>query len=148
MTTWWHGGPQIDGDMILPPVATGAEPFVADADWRLRPEMIAAICDYGKVYVVSSPTSAVIYAALCNDPMLYRVEPVGRLEADPDGDDSVSASATMFRRCRAAVIVERYRPYPFVIDQIRADVTADRTPPRRPGSHRWWAPPQSDGPWL
>jgi rifampin ADP-ribosylating transferase len=72
---FFHGGaPGLR--LILPPIKTGA-PSLADFG--------AGVCDPNKVYVTTS-AAAQIFAAFHHSGRgtVYRVEPLGKLEPDPD----------------------------------------------------------------
>lgn len=92
--TWWHGGPRIVGDLVLPAKQTGVTPLDSDptGEW---------------VHVTSSRVAAVMFSCAQPVPWIYEVEPIGPLVDDPDriGDDP-----TMSMRCASARIVRRYKP--------------------------------------
>lgn len=89
--SWWHGGPRVEGDMLLPPSATGV---CRSSDER---------GDF--VFVAADRHLALQYAATCNG-WLYEVEPVGDLVQDPD---SILPDGESMM-CRSARIIRRYKP--------------------------------------
>lgn len=121
MSGYWHGGPRIEGDWVLPAdqlpgcistrsVVPDDDPFAADVD---------ALYDGSKVYVVNNRTAALIFAAGNRSPWIYEVEPLGPLEADPDftpGQDSLVLSYT----CDRARIVRRFKPSSADVSLARA----------------------------
>lgn len=84
-TVYFHGGVSglQAGDFILPPDLTGTEQrlsaFAApDATHGRRTD---------RVYVTPAQDVARFFAAVYPDGAVYRVEPVGELEPDPDAPD-------------------------------------------------------------
>jgi hypothetical protein len=137
---WWHGGPPIAGDLILPPVATGAEPIDAAIDQpqhRLDEWLAVGGRDHRKVYVTSHPPSASTFAVLWPEPWLYLVKPSSDLESDPDGSALPADHWIKFARCSTASIVARCRLDPQVVDTLRRRVFDHPLTRRAPGSSRW-----------
>jgi len=108
--TYFHGGVAglRVGDRILPPSVTGA-PAMADslpADHDLAPRA-AEVTDRSRVYLTTEVEYARAFAALhpCGDRKrggdVYRVEPAGDVEDDPDYHGEPGRSV----RCGSAVIV-------------------------------------------
>ena len=100
---WWHGGPSINGSMILPPKETG-------------------MCRTGdglqnKVYITPLRSLALTYAATCNG-WIYEVEPEGEILDDPD---SVIYTSRSFM-CDRARIVRRFKPSKIEVAQYAATV--------------------------
>jgi hypothetical protein len=89
---YWHGGPTVRGDMLLPPSATGR--------CRSDPDDHAG----GWVYITSTRSLAETYAATCRG-WIYEVEPIGAVENDPGSILRPGQSL----RCPAARIVRRFR---------------------------------------
>ena len=89
MSRYWHGGPPVRGDMLLPPTETGYSRSGNDEAW---------------VHVTPTRDLAATYAATCHG-WLYEVEPIGPLEQDPD---SILPDGESLR-CRAARILRRFR---------------------------------------
>lgn len=87
--TWWHGGPPIAGDELLPPTETGTARSGEVAPW---------------IFVTSERSLALTYASTC-DGWLYEVDPVG-LEQDPGS--MLPPGQSM--RCQSARIIRRFRP--------------------------------------
>lgn len=92
MTTCWHGGPTVRGDMLLPPSSTG--------HCRSDPDDHAD----GWVYITPLRSLASVYAATCRG-WVYEVEPIGEVEVDPGS----ALPAGQSLRCPAARIVRRFR---------------------------------------
>ena len=101
--SYWHGGRQIVGDLVLPPVASGVAPRGEDTSGE-------------HVYVSSDRHLALMYACTAERGWLYEVEPVGDLEQDPT---SILEPGKALR-CRQARIVRRFKP-------SRAQVAEART---------------------
>ena len=97
-TAYWHGGPRITGDMVLPPDVTGK----------------GRSGDHG-VHVTTDRSLAEAYASTCRHGWVYEVEPVGMLEPVP------SLVAPVFR-CQRARIVRRYTVPAIVRDAYRAAI--------------------------
>jgi len=87
--SYWHGGPTIRGDMLLPPTETG----------RYRSGQ-----DDPVVYITPTRDLAATYAATCYG-WVYEVEPIGPVIQDPDsvlpaGESLCCGSARILRRWR------------------------------------------------
>jgi hypothetical protein len=102
--TYWHGGPAIRGDSILPPSVTGAARVCHGEPW---------------VYLTPLRSLALTYAATCNG-WLYEVAPLGPVEQDPDSMPPLGHSV----RCREARIVRRFRPSREEADAARGAVAS------------------------
>lgn len=87
---YWHGGPRIAGDKVLPPSVTGFTRVTHGEPW---------------VFVSTDRDLALNYACTA-DGWLYEVEPVGDVEQDPDSMLTPGVSL----RCHEAHILRRYRP--------------------------------------
>jgi hypothetical protein len=86
---YWHGGPPVVGDVLVPPTVSGYSRSGNDEAF---------------VYVTASRSLAATYAATCHG-WLFEVEPIGPLEQDPD---SVLADGESLR-CPRARILRRFR---------------------------------------
>lgn len=103
---YFHGGVsglQV-GDFILPPDLTGTEQRLSayaapDAKHGHRTD---------RVYVTPTQNVARFFAAVYPDGAIYRVEPVGDLEPDPDapGDGLMCAQAQVVEVVRERVVFE------------------------------------------
>lgn len=95
---YFHGGPKGIRQFILPPAETGA---ACASDYGA-----AAVHRRDRVYVTTDLLAATMYAALVPNELgiVYEVEPVGALEADPDCD----CLGLSFQCARARII----RPIP------------------------------------
>jgi len=84
MTSYFHGGyPGLKpGDLLLPPDQTGTDHRLSATSAELGAPAYATRADI--VYVTTLRDAARSYAAFYPDGALYRVEPVGDLEPDPD----------------------------------------------------------------
>lgn len=102
MSSWWHGGPRIQGDWVLPPYLTG-NCRSGDDDFN------------HVVFVTSERSLALNYAISCGG-WLYEVEPM--LPMVPDPCPTLMPGAAWV--CESAHILRRFRP-------SRADV-AQRLP--------------------
>lgn len=89
--TFWHGGPTVRGDMLLPSTETGR---YRSGDGPTDPH----------VYITPSRSLAATYAATCRG-WVYEVEPVGDVEQVPG---SILAPGQSLR-CPAARIIRRFR---------------------------------------
>ena len=86
--TFWHGGPRIDGDLVLPSTDTGRSRSGAEG-----------------VHVTSVRSLAETYASTVDGPAwVYEVEPLGDLVPVP----SLVGGPTMSFRCDRARIVRRF----------------------------------------
>ena len=76
--TFWHGGKEgrKRGEFLLPPALTKVQ--------SLSEYGAAGVHRTDRVYLVTRPEAAIIYAAGWPNGMLYEVEPIVFLEADPD----------------------------------------------------------------
>lgn len=88
--TWWHGGPSVKGDWILPPTETGKS---------------RSGNDQPMVFITPLRSLALMYAASCNG-WLYEVQPEGEILADPDSVIYTSRSSM----CSQARIIRRFKP--------------------------------------
>lgn len=100
MTTYFHGGyPGLKpGDLIQPPDATGTEHRLSAVSAELGGPAHATRMDV--VYLTTGRDVARAYAAFYPDGALYRVEPHGGLEPDPD-----SGITGLSWQCPAAEVV-------------------------------------------
>ena len=104
--TWWHGGPRIDGDLILPPSVTGAEStFDIAGKIGLRQD---GLVSSEHVYLTARRDVATMFACVHRAPWVYEVEPIGGLEIDPDYVAENAEVASVF--CDSARIVRRFNP--------------------------------------
>ncbi|MFF2964284.1 hypothetical protein ACFVT1_36580 [Streptomyces sp. NPDC057963] len=96
---YFHGGvPGLKpGDRILPPDSTGTEHRLSAYAEEIDGPAHARRTDI--VYLTTDRQVARVYAAFRPDGALYRVEPVGAVEPDPD-----CMSPGLSWRCRAATI--------------------------------------------
>ena len=94
--TYWHGGPR-GLRAILPPDQTGARSIAA--------ELAPRVCLRSKVYVTTDYAAAVLYASVINQGTVYKVEPVGVLEPDPD-----CRQQGLSYQCPAARVICEVRP--------------------------------------
>lgn len=101
---WWHGGPPIKGDRLLPSLATGVGRTLELDGW---------------VYLARERSLALTYAATCNG-WIYEVEPLTPIEQDPDSSLPLGDSV----RCREARIVRRYKPSRAEVEKVSAWVNA------------------------
>jgi len=110
---WWHGGPRIDGDWILPPKETGADCLTT----QLGPEAgHEAGHDRDRVYVVNERHAAVLYGAVQTGGWVYLVEPAGHLEDDPDFTSN--GSGLRSASCGRAQILRREKVSSIEIAQV------------------------------
>lgn len=101
MTVYYHGGPKRlrVGWRILPPSQTGAK---CASDYGA-----AHVHNPHRVYVTTELMAAAMYAAMTpRGGAIFRVEPIGDLEPDPDCSEPGLSFA-----CLSATILERV-PYP------------------------------------
>lgn len=94
------------------------------------------VCDPERVYVTTDRAAAVMFASMhpSGRGRVYRVEPLGRLEPDPD----CSAQGLSFS-CDAALVVERLRVPGKLMRKARQVVTggaSESIPPRRDGDRK------------
>ncbi|MFD2235919.1 hypothetical protein [Aureimonas populi] len=94
--TYWHGGPRGLRE-ILPPIKTGKRSIAAELD--------PAACLRSKVYVTTEYGAAVLYASVIDKGTVYRVEPVGEVEHDPD-----CRQLGLSYQCDAARVICEVRP--------------------------------------
>lgn len=85
--TYWHGGApgRAVGDLLHPAATTGASP-TGDADYA---DLAADVYDTGYVYITTNRDLAVAFAAIPSENqdqhnLLYRVQPLGPVQTDPD----------------------------------------------------------------
>lgn len=103
---YWHGGvPDLKpGDFILPVTETGTPHnltanLAAAGITGLEPDFVRS----DRVHLTTDRDAARVYAAAYPDGALYRVEPVGDVEPDPDAPDVAV-------RCERAVVLAVYDP--------------------------------------
>lgn len=100
---YWHGGfPGLTpGDLLLPPTETGATHTLTGYGVLpgYRPDHVRA----DRVHVTTRRDSARVFAAAYPDGALYRVEPLGDMEPDPDAPDEAI-------RCERARVLAVYDP--------------------------------------
>jgi hypothetical protein len=101
---FWHGGPRIVGDQVLPPSETGFARVTHGEPW---------------VFITPERGLALNYAATCNG-WLYEVEPIGEVEQDPESMLAPGASL----RCPSARIIRRFKPSRAEVEQRRWLVNA------------------------
>ena len=113
MTKYYHGGPigRAPGAFILPPAITGGRSL---ADYGA-----AAVCRRDRVYVTSSYTGALLYAAGHKRGVVYEVEPIGELVPDPD----CTLSGLSFE-CEKAKVRRVFKPSIAQIDVARRAMVA------------------------
>lgn len=101
---WFHGGPRIPGEWVLPPRTTGV---TSTSDLCADVPGVEAH-DRGCVYVVNDYAVAVMFAAVHRSPWVYIVEPEGELADDPD----FNAHGSRFesKSCARAFIRKRIKP--------------------------------------
>lgn len=91
---WWHGGPHVRGNWILPPKETGiCRTGFGDGKYQDR------------VFITPARSLATTYAATCNG-WVYEVEPELPVEQDPD---SILDHAQSMM-CPRARIIRRIKP--------------------------------------
>lgn len=73
---FYHGGPK-GLKTILPPSRSGAKSSARYGE-------IFKICKTSKVYVTTEYAAAAMYASCHRKGSIYEVEPIGKLEHDPD----------------------------------------------------------------
>lgn len=115
--TWWHGGPRIRDDYLLPPSETGQRLVT---EWH--PTDTSDIDDPTKVYLVNDRTAALMYAAVQPDPWLYQVEPEGPIEDDPDFTQAASGTnvdGLRSVRVLRARILRRLKPSRAEVEMMR-----------------------------
>ena len=103
-TTWYHGGPRIDGDWVLPPAKTGVEStdsLARDHGWDVTKTRS------DRVFITTSYAAAVMFSAGHAKPWVYVVAPTGPVHPDPDFDDDGTDVSAM---CLQARIVRRLKP--------------------------------------
>ena len=107
--TYWHGGPRVEGNYLLPPALTGTirvgTPDDNEGRW---------------VYVTPTQGLALTYASTIDDPWLYEVQALGKLEQDPTSKLPPGESL----RCEAARIVRRFKPSRREVERRRQVVRA------------------------
>lgn len=109
--SYWHGGPTVRGDMLLPPTDTGQSRSGNDEAY---------------VWITPVRSLAETYAATCRG-WVFEVEPIGDVEQDPDSVLPPGQSL----RCPAARIKRRFRLSRAECDRIAAVVhSLDRMLPR------------------
>lgn len=89
---WWHGGPRIEGDWILPPYLTGS---CRSGDNQFN----------HVVFIASERGLALNYAITCSG-WLYEVEPMLPIVQDPGSILAPGVSCM----CESARILRRFRP--------------------------------------
>lgn len=116
MTTYFHGGyPGLKpGQLILPPDTTGTEHRLSAITAEHGGPAYSTRTDI--VYITTGRDVARAFAAFYPDGALYRVEPDGELEPDPD-----CATPGLAWQCRTARIAA-------VVDPVV--LFRDRTPER------------------
>jgi hypothetical protein len=114
---WWHGGPRINGDWILP--ADQIPGCVTTRDAFTTKTAVDDVYDPTKVYIVNDRQAALMFAAVWPTPWLYMVEPDGPLEADPDFIGNPADPLTAMR-CPRARILRRLKPSNADVDLARA----------------------------
>jgi len=91
-STFWHGGPRIAGDMVIPPLVRGVDSRSGEGDGS-------------RVYLATERGLAITYACSC-DGWLYEVEPIGSVEQDAHSILAPGVSVT----CGSARIIRRFKP--------------------------------------
>lgn len=103
---YWHGGvPDLKpGGFVLPVTQTGnGNNLTANLAAAGITGLAAGYVRSDRVHLTTDRDAAKVYAACYPDGALYRVEPVGEVEPDPDAPD-VSV------RCERAVVLAVYDP--------------------------------------
>lgn len=113
---YYHGGVPglFPGRMLLPPSMTS---FCAEHAARARSGSVGRA---DRVYVTTSIEAAAMYAALYPRPSggaVYRVDPIGALEHDPDCDEPGLSFA-----CERAKVIERVRIPRETLREIREEL--------------------------
>lgn len=111
--TWWHGGPRIRGQLILPASETGVEPLCS---WAAMDGIDISHVRTDRVYVSVDRGWAEFYAAWHPEgAWVYEVKPIGELVDDPDWRDpppghpiGVPGQPNPSRMCERALIVRRF----------------------------------------
>lgn len=94
--TFWHGGPR-GLRQILPSARTGKRSIAA--------EIAPGVCLRSMVYVTTDYNAALLYASVIENGTVYKVEPVGALEPDPD-----CRQPGLSYQCLAARVLCEVRP--------------------------------------
>jgi hypothetical protein len=101
--SWWHGGPRIRGDEILPSTLTGFDRSGSDLRYAC---------------ITSERDLALTYACTCNG-WLYEVEPIGPVTQDPESMLEPGVSMV----CGRARILRRFKPSRYEVDRRSAVVS-------------------------
>lgn len=98
---YFHGGARgrARGAMLLPPDITGAP--------SLSQYGAAGVHRTDRVYVTTNFHAALLYAAANRKGVIYEVEPLGELEADPD-----CSQAGLSFQCPRAKVLRVIKPHP------------------------------------
>lgn len=106
MTVYFHGGfPGLrPGDQLLPPDESGTDHRLSAYAAELGAPAHATRTDV--VYLTTGRDVARAYAAFYPDGALYRVEPAGELEPDPDPDNSVPGLSWQCPRAVVAAVID------------------------------------------
>ena len=88
---WWHGGPPIHGDEVVPPNESGLSRSGNPLDG---------------VYITPERDLAATYASTCRNGWIYEVEPMGEIRQD---DGSLLAPGQSMV-CDRARIIRRFKP--------------------------------------
>lgn len=99
MSIYYHGGPpgRDKGDALLPPCETGA-PSLSEFG-------AAEFHRTDRVYLTTSYAAALLYACCWEGGVVYRCQPAGELEPDPD-----CTEAGLSWQCRQALVKEVIKP--------------------------------------
>lgn len=99
---YYHGGPSGITGWIEPPEVTGAKCAAdyGDEDFRKR---VVAVHRRDRVYVTTNAVAAMLWGAGFPDGTVYRVEPEGAIEDDPD----CSQPGLSFQCSRARIVGSR-----------------------------------------
>lgn len=113
VTRWWHGGPRIEGDLLLPPDDSGGPRSGHRFSLQSVPTEDVRT---DQVFVVSDRLAAVMFASGWTKPWIYEVEPVGELLLDEDFEDDGIVSAM----CGSARILRREKPSNHLVQKCQA----------------------------
>lgn len=111
---YYHGGPRgrDRGALLLPPSITG-EPSLSEFG-------AAGIHRRDRVYVTTSYSGALLYAAANRKGVVYEVEPLGELEPDPDCNQP-----GLSFQCARARVLRVIKPHPADVDAATRALLAD-----------------------
>ena len=113
-TRYYHGGPKIRGNWILPPSLTryaGSVHALSGGHPDTRPDM---------VFVTTNFQAALLFAVSHEEPYVYRVVPSPGIEHDPDHHPAEGTEPISFMCQRAHIVTRQPLPAPLVALTRRA----------------------------